>query len=469
MLSSGVRTWPIAPGSERRKPRTSANRHDDPRPKNIDRIRLRRPTGRPARSVSGRVLGRILKVAVLCALLGTAATTLAAADQAHEHFQTGRMAFERGNYAAALAEFEAAAAAGMTGPAIQFNIGVAAWKAGELERAETAFRQTALTPEMAALAHYNLGLVALKREDRGAARRWFSSAEREAQDERLRELATTQLARLPAPASTPTWVGYAVAAAGYDDNVALISTSTLPTASDVADEFLELQLALSVPFGGDWRFDAGAFAIDYRDLDAFDQLGIQAAAGYRFALGNWSNAISAELAYTTIDGEGLESSRVIAVESRRGLTALMELQARYRYYDLDGMNDFEGLTGHRHEAMCRLGWRRSAWDLGIEIQGDTGEYREEVLSATRYQVGVDARHTWPAGWTASGEVRRRHSRYDAESNGTEDFTELALTLHKTLASRWRLFVRYAYADNDATLPEFQYDRSRIVAGVDAVL
>ena len=61
------------------------------------------------------------------------------------------------DFSRALDLFEQCVALGMQGPAIHYNIGVAAYRSGDLARAESAFREVARTPAMAALAHYNLG------------------------------------------------------------------------------------------------------------------------------------------------------------------------------------------------------------------------------------------------------------------------------------------------------------------------
>jgi TolA-binding protein len=73
--------------------------------------------------------------------------------------------------------------------AVHFNIGVAAYRSGDYPRAERAFREVAATPAMAALAHYNLGLVELKRGHERAARGWFEQAAQDGGDDRLRSLA----------------------------------------------------------------------------------------------------------------------------------------------------------------------------------------------------------------------------------------------------------------------------------------
>jgi Tetratricopeptide repeat len=400
-----------------------------------------------------------------CALL-LGATGADAADPSEDSFRAGRGAFERGDYSTALIEFENAVASGMTGPAVHFNIGVAAWRSGDLARADAEFREVARTPAMAALAHYNLGLVALKRDDVTEARHWFQLTQSEGDDQRLQDLAAEQLHQLPPPPQR-NWTAYAAAAAGYDDNIALISTTTLPTTTDVGDSFLEAQLAFSIAPDPAWQFDASAFTIDYLGLDTFDQQGVQAGAVYRHALGDWSGEAGLQMTYATIDGEGLERIAIATLAAARSLSTNLRLQTRYRYYDIDGLNDFTGLSGHRHEVAARLQWRQPLWELSAELLADDGSYQQQALSASRYQFSGEAERRLPAGWTISGELRRRHSRYDA-GGGSEDLNELALTVRKELTPRWRLFARYAYAQNDATQPAFEYHRNRLTAGVDAI-
>jgi tetratricopeptide (TPR) repeat protein len=451
--------WQSAHVNVHRKLRISVSRHVALPQKSV--APLHRPPPRADRRVRSSRRAAILAATLLTGL------PVFATDQANDHFKAGRAAFESGNYSAALAEFEDAAAAGMNGPAVQFNIGVAAWRAGHLARADEAFSRVALTPEMAALAHYNRGLVALKRGDDEAARRWFTASGREAGDQRLQQLAEAQLARLP-PAPVKNWVGFAAAAVGYDDNIALISTSSLPGTSDVADSFLEAQMAFSAPLDRDWQIDASVFSIAYQDLDAFDQWGVDGGVRYRFDAGNWANEIGMRVAHATIDGDALENAATLSIESRRELTTQLTLRGRYRHYNIDGMNEFDGLTGRRNEIAARFEWQRSSWEVAAELLGDEGDYRNEMLSATRYRMSLDLQRAIPGGWTIGAEARRQHSSYDDSTSGSEDLTEIALAVGKSLGSRWRLFARYAYADNEATLPEFQYHRGRFAAGVDAM-
>lgn len=447
-------------------PPNSANRHDDPLQTNVAAIQAR-PPNRQAPRRRLRAADHVALAAFAFAVVFHAPAH-ATVDDAAQLFRMGGAAFEKEDYAAALEAFESAARAGLAGPAVNFNIGVAAFRLGRYERAKAAFIETARTPAMAALAHYNLGLTARRSGDSRAAVRWFERAEQEAGDERLRALASDQLAALPSPADR-TWVGYASLGAGYDDNVALVSDSSVIGVSGVDDSFAEGQLALSVPLAQSWRLDGSIAALDYQDLDRFDQFDAQGGARYRLLAGPWATDIALRLAYTTLDGEGFENKRMLALQTAGNLSGDWQLRAHYRFSDIDGMNEFTGVGGHRHEADVRLGWTRGPWDLGVAYGLDVGDHEDEALSATRHQLAFDLEHELNAFWTLAFDAALRHSHYDAAGNGEEYRTEVALAITRLLSTRWRLVLQYAYADNDADIAGYNYDRNRISAALQALL
>jgi tetratricopeptide (TPR) repeat protein len=390
-------------------------------------------------------------------------------EEAGRQFRAGSIAFQAGDYTKALAAFEAALAQGMSGPALHFNIGVAAYRAGNYARAEAAFREVANTPAMAGLAYYNLGLVELKRNDPDAAARWFTRVEAATQDARLRQLASTQLDGFEPPPATPTWFGYAGFGIGHDDNVALIANSDVLGISDSADDFAEAQFALSMPIGDAWRIDGGVNAVDYQTLDSFDQLGAQVGGRYRWSVGDWINDAGAQLAHTLLDGSSFESRRALFVQTRRELRPDLTVHGRYRFNDIDGHDEFRGLSGRRHELSAALDWVQAAWDFRFGYLLEIGDYDDHALSATRHELSFEAESEFATDWTVSFGASRRHSRYDDHTNGKEQRTELALALTRTLTARWQVFVRYAYANNDADASEFDYTGNRINAGVEATL
>jgi tetratricopeptide (TPR) repeat protein len=383
-----------------------------------------------------------------------------------QQFDSGKQAFAAQDYATALNAFEGAVAAGMSGPAVHFNIGVCSYKLGRWARAETAFREVAHTPQMAALAHYNLGLVALGAGQSDEAMRWFGQVEHETSDERLKSLAMARLAQLPSPPER-NWLAFGSFAAGYDDNVALISGGDVLGVSGTDDSFAELQLAATAPLVGDWRFDGGLVLLDYTDLDSFDQLSINAGARYRMALREWAGEAGLQLTYATLDGNGFENKRMLLLQATRPLPDDWRLRVRYRFSDIDGLDGFDGLDGTRHELGLRGLWRRGSWDVTVDYRFDKTDYADEALSFDRQQLSVDAEYELDANWTLQASLAHDRSSYDQAANGSEDRTELALAVTRDFGSQWRAFVRYAYADNQADLPEFDYERNWISAGVEA--
>jgi hypothetical protein len=320
---------------------------------------------------------------------------------------------------------------------------------------------------MAPLAHYNLALVALERGETEIARKWLARVEEESTDERLRDLASKRLAALPPP-SQRTWFGYAALGGGYDDNVALVSSSDVLGVSGIDDAFTEAQVAFGVPLG-DWAIDAGMFYLDYQDLDEFDQLGVHGTGRYRLELGGWTNELAAQLAYTTLDGEGFENRREVGLRTGRELVSNWRLRVQYRYADIEGLNRFTGVSGHGHEASVRTMRTNDRWDIALEYRFEVDDHQDENLSAKRQQLALAATRRLTSSWSLSFDAMLRQSRYDVEANGDEDLTELALALGRTFGSRWRLVLRYAYTDNSADRPEFNYERNRIAAAVEAVL
>ena len=383
-----------------------------------------------------------------------------------QQFEIGKQAVAAENFAAALDAFEAAVAEGMTGPAVHFNIGVCAYRLGRWSRSAAAFREVARTPQMAALAHYNLGLVALGEGKREEAARWFASAQRETNDERLRALATTQLAQLPQPPER-NWVAFGSLAAGYDDNVALVSGGDVLGVSGIDDAFVEMQLAAAGPMVGPWRFDGSVVFLDYQDLNEFDQLNLIGGARYRLPLGEWTGEAALQLSYATLDSEGFESRQMLLLQATRALSEEWRLRARYRFSLIDGLDGFEGLDGSRHELGVRGTWRRDSWTVDLRYRYDTSDYDDANLSFDRHQLAADVQRDLDEHWAVEAGLSFDHSKYEVAANGSEQRFELTLAVSRSLNDTWRAVVRYAYADNEADLPEFNYGRNLVSAGIEA--
>lgn len=419
------------------------------------------------RSDSRRAPAALLTLALLLAVNGPAH---AYSDEAAQQFRLGSTAFQAGEYEKALGAFEQAVAAGMSGPAVHFNIGVAAYRAGKYPRAELAFNEAARTPAMAGIAYYNLGLIELARNHRDAAATWFARAEQSSNDAKLRELAASQLADLrPAAPREIPWAGFAAFGLGYDDNVALVSNSQVLGISDSKDAFAEAQLWISTPSSDGWRMDGSVVLVNYQDLDAYDQLSINAGARYRWSNDTWTSDLGARMGYSAIDGAGFENRRTLSLQTSRYLGRELRVRGRYNYHHLDGLNDFENLGGRRQDAGTRLDWSPTHWNIGAEYRFELVDYDDETLSSKRHRLRLDVERELAAHWSVLFEAIRRRSDYDSDLYGSENRTELALSVSRALSARWRVVARYSYTDNTAVSREFDYRGNRISAGVEATL
>src|SRR5690606_9566114 len=194
-----------------------------------------------------------------------------ASGDSSEHFAAGSAAFSAGDYAKAAAEFEAAHAAGMSGPAVQYNSAVAYYRLGDFAQAADAFRAVAERyPQMGALAEYNLGLALLKQQRPDEAHAAFERA-RQGGDPTIAALAARMLARegddLRDALRAPAWVKLFDFAVGYDDNVALIEESSLPAGISTGSQLTEAFGLISGKLGPHEavRLDASAYLVRYRD------------------------------------------------------------------------------------------------------------------------------------------------------------------------------------------------------------
>jgi tetratricopeptide (TPR) repeat protein len=394
--------------------------------------------------------------------------------QARAWFAAGTQAFQAREFAAALEAFRAAAEAGLSGPAVQYNIGVSAWELGRLDEAEAAFLAVAEYPSMAPTAYYNLGLISKRRGDEDSARNWFERARAGSDDDNLRRLAAIQLGELEplpvrVPPAAPRPVLYLAMQAGYDDNVALVADGEVLGVSDTGSAFAESQLAAVVPLGADLRLEGSAFIGRYPDLGQFDQTGGGVGLTARRALREWHGEIGVGLALNQLDGDRFEDRRSVTLTALRALPEDWDLRMRYRYEDITGRGLFSSLSGDRHEASLRLRHRADAYRLRLEYRFETNDREGDLVSPDRH--GVDAEWTLDAyrGVQALLGLGWRHSSYSRADGGQSEQRGFASAgLLGPLAGRWLWTARYDWTRNSASAEEFDFTRQRLFAGVEAV-
>ncbi|MGH8197460.1 MAG: hypothetical protein ACRETI_04765 [Steroidobacteraceae bacterium] len=389
-------------------------------------------------------------------------------------FHEGVQAFESGAYSEALKAFESARLAGLEGPAVHYNIGVAAFHLDDLDRAEAAFREVLKTPEMAPVARYNLGLVSQGRGDSTAADRWFAQAAATAGDERLRELAARQADRDRVAPDRRRHQGFLYAGAGHDSNVALINDEALIGISGLDDGFLSLLMAGSFSLDANWRLDGGLTLVDYQTLDRYDQQSANAGVRYqRRTSGDWLGEIGAGGVYALLDGEALESKGVVTLGVASPFRNGWQLRLRYRFSGIEGGDEFEGLTGNRHGVEARLVRSGAAGRIGLGYEFEDGDLEDPALSSTDNQLKLDAAWYLRPDWSLEFDATWRSSDYDeveddGDSSRTEDRIAFSAALARAFLERWRIVVRFGYLDNQSSIALYDFDAVRFTAGIEGV-
>ncbi|HET9865110.1 MAG TPA: tetratricopeptide repeat protein [Steroidobacteraceae bacterium] len=424
--------------------------------------------GDPARRGSLSRLATGCAIAILALSAGTRAG--AASGEALARFSEAKAAFEAGEFSKARALFELAAEAGLEGPAVQYNIGSAAYRGGNLPRAEQAFREVARTPAMAAMAYYNLGLVALERRDEREARDWFERSLQLASPEgNLKALASSRLAELPEARAPGAWSYYTRAGIGYDDNVALRSASLDTAASGDSDEYGELIFATSYS-NGPWRFDTGGSILQYASLDEFSQNGYFLGAARGFRSEAWYFEAGAFGSQSSLGGDVYERSVAAGVRATRAFYGGSRLHAQLRGTSVRGKGDFSGLTGERAELglYYEKSWR--AWNFGAHSRAERDDSDDPIFEMRWVQLGANATCSLSPLWEVTASAAWRRTTHAAQSEDVPGWRDTRVTtLLGITRALWRhaqLFVRYERELNDSPVAGYDYGRNRVSASIE---
>ena len=115
---------------------------------------------------------------------------------ADEAFADGNRLFRDDLYWAALLRYQQAADAGMFSPMLDYNTGVAHYKARQFERARKHLLKAADSPQLEVIAHYNLGLTAYAAGDNREALNWFRQSRDQERSSQIRKLSIKAIARI---------------------------------------------------------------------------------------------------------------------------------------------------------------------------------------------------------------------------------------------------------------------------------
>ena len=176
-------------------------------------------------------------------------STVNAADS-QQQFDAGVVASKKGDYSTAVKAFESALAGGIDTPVLYYNLGVSYYRLEKYKESRNAFLKLTDDKKMAAIAAYNLGLVAAKQSNDKLAKQYFQQVIKSTTDKTLITLSETAIKRLDSDAKPvkksekrkrveKNWNGYLSLTVANDSNVGLVNDD-LEAVSQVSDTYLGL-------------------------------------------------------------------------------------------------------------------------------------------------------------------------------------------------------------------------------------
>ncbi len=416
--------------------------------------------------------------------------TTAWAGNAKDAYRAGNEAFRAGAYEQALEAYLQARQAGIKKNALIYNLAVTYYKLGRYEEAGRHFRELLADPQMAALAAYNLGLVAVRRDRKKEARQWFERtltldakpALQTAARDMLDRLKPAGPTRKTAPASKkPKASGFILLGTGYDDNVTLSSGSETIATAEQRDGFAELLLYGRARVQGDRRrgtsLESSLYLINYEELNAYNISALRFGGLLNRRTGAWRWDTGLHYIHTLLDQEGYTRSFAASFKGRRKLDRQRRLQMRYELAYIDDLDQRVAyLQGWRHKLSTGLRWRQGkrrlslSYQLELNDRQDLNGTRFVSYSPTRHTLRLRGQYAITPRYSTTLKLRYRYSRYNDPSEliggGTrrreEQRTLASWSLSRTFSQGKVLSAELRYTWNDSNFTRYDYERGQIL-------
>ena len=408
--------------------------------------------------------------AALATLLLTLSANVIGATIA-EDWSAGKQAFQAGDYASALVYFETARDAGLTGPAVYYNIAVSQYKLGRYSASTATFELIARQyPKLRGLAEYNLGLTADRMGAPGDAREHFRKAyELSRADRKLQVLASRQLRRLePEVRTASRWTGAFGVRAGIDDNVALLDESGLAAGTTTDSPMTDAFASFSGPWSGrsGIRVEGSAYLVKYFDADDFDQSEIRGGVFYEWRPPDWRLQFGVQASVGTIGGDAFDRKVGARARVARYLSRNAAVDLRYTYDDVsEGDSVFAVVAGTRQRFDARYRWYQDGHRFQLRYRLETNDRLDPGVSPDRSQFGVDYRYQPERRFGFEAGINLRNSDYkDLAIPREEDLTTVRGALTYIFGDNWLALLEYRNSSNDSTDPTFSYDRGQVTIG-----
>lgn len=421
-----------------------------------------------------------LSMLLLC-MQGHAALPQHVSKQSEAAYNEGVVAFKNGDYSRALDAFLRARASGYTGTELTYNLGATYYRLGRYTQASREFGSLLSTPRLAALCHYNLGLIAVAEHDDATALREYRMAYEEATQPAIKHLAAEEIARLTpnTPSHSLRWLGYADIATGYDDNVALSpqNAAVLPvarTGSTLTRILAGGARQLAGTFADGVQLFGNYYGTNYQRLSQYNEHMLSLGARARHNVGSWSFQGGLSGSHITLGGTGFETLTSLQFSARKELIGGNALTAGYLYDHINGNGTYSYLSGSQNRLFVedRITTARNQFTFGVQHEQNS---RNNLATATTFISASPTRNRLYASLTLNRNERLRwnigatyeKSRYSPSDvlviGGVTSTVDRDDTLYigkigaeYGLMPHWTLRAQYRYLNNKSNVAAYSY-------------
>jgi len=423
---------------------------------------------------------------MLIALTSFSSSLLAASSDA---FKLGAKAFNKGEYATAVESFKKAEAQGLKSPALYYNLAGSYYKLGKYDKARTYFEKVRQYKNMKSLAEYNLGLVALKQNDKKTAKKWFRSVAKNSRDKKLVALAESKLKGKKSP-KNPRWVSkkwsaYLSGALGYDNNV---NFAPLGITSEKSDSFSEVSALVDYLFSGDrkngWLGEAYFYNINYLNENIYDEYEYGAGIKKNLQLNQkWQTYYLLDMSKINYGGEDYQTIIKLGAEAKDSLSRNKQLYFRYSYEDIKSDKAiFDYLEGWRQKFRVEYRLYRKKAHARVYYELELNNRNDLIIPPPRLAAGIysysPTRHTLRGRYTSKlsrewqliGDLAYRASAYPVTANQDrqDDRYRAAVYADYRFRKNLKLRAKVGYTNNRSTENIFAYKRTVYSLGLSAL-
>lgn len=372
-------------------------------------------------------------------------------------FQIGVQEFNKGEYENAVYYFESARGKGVQTNSLYYNLGVSYFKTKQYDLAKKAFREIVDSEGLSALAHYNLGLVALQKDNLSEATKHFETVFKTAKDQKLKLLAQRQLAKKKRIPDKQKVAGFFSFAAGYDDNVNLDSEAEIQDDS-VSDSFYEMSAGINhQPLNTqDKRLQLGlsGYLAKYSEHNENDFSSVKVYTAYIDKIGAWKTKTTADASMLYLDSKPFERILGLSLAGSYKIKSQFALVLSFKLDSIEAYEKYEYLSGSRQKFKAKIRSKLSGMygDLGFEFEKND---RNDTSYPNRNQIFTSLKKNLSTKWKGKVAISYRVSEYQEISRKDNRF-RLKLKASRQVHAKWNLYGKYTYTKNDSSSKNSSY-------------